>query len=83
MTRLTRFLLGLSALLLLLAAPLLAESKDTADYPLRLHIFTSRQTVWYYGKLEDGVKGQGRGNLFEEDDVHGVDFTFEALCRLV
>ena len=54
----------------------LAESKNPADYPLRFHIFGRNQTTFYYGKIEDEAKGDGRANLFENGMAHAVDFSY-------
>lgn len=78
----TRLMLRLPALALLLAAPLLAESKNPADYPLRLHIFGHNQTTWYHNRAQDEAKGDGRANLFENGEVHAVDFSFDCNEKL-
>ena len=54
-----------------------AESKNPADYPLRLHIFGRNQTTFYHNRMEDEAKGDGRANLFENGMAHGVDFSYE------
>jgi hypothetical protein len=64
-------------LLLTSSASLLAESKNPADYPLRLHIFGRNQTTFYHNRVEDEAKGDGRANLFENGMAHGVDFNYE------
>jgi hypothetical protein len=74
MTRLHRFL---PALLLLATAPLSAESKNAADYPLRVHIISRNQLTFYQNRAADEAKGEGRANLFANGDVHGIDFTFD------
>jgi hypothetical protein len=73
----TRLMLRLPALFLLLTAPLVAESKNPADYPLRIHIYGHNQTTFYHNRNEDEAKGEGRANLFENGEVHGVDFSFD------
>jgi hypothetical protein len=65
-----------AALLLLSAAALQAESKNVADYTLRIRIYSKNSTTFYHNRIEEESKGEGRGNLFEGDDVHGVDFNF-------
>lgn len=58
------------------AAALHAESKNMADYPLRVHIFGRSQTTFYHHEWVDDAKGDGRANLFENGEAHGVDFSF-------
>ena len=62
--------------MLLTAATLNGESKNIADYTLRIHIYSRDETTFYHGRIEEEAKGEGRGNLFENGDVHGVDFNF-------
>ncbi len=54
-----------------------AESKNPADYPLRLHIFGRSQTTFYWRRVEDEAKGDGRANLYENGEARGVDFNYE------
>jgi hypothetical protein len=54
-----------------------AESKNLADYPLRLHIFGRSQTTFYYRRSTDEAKGDGRANLYESGEAHAVDFSYE------
>lgn len=54
-----------------------AESKNVADYPLRLHIYGHNETNFYHNRAMDEAKGEGRANLFENGEAHGVDFNFE------
>src|SRR5215469_8424265 len=54
-----------------------AESKNVADYPLRLHIFGRNETNFYHNRAMDEAKGEGRANLFENGEARGVDFNFE------
>ena len=59
------------------ATALHAESKNPADYPLRLHIFNRNETSFYRFHSIDEAKGEGRANLFANGEVHGVDFNFD------
>ena len=68
--------------LLLTPAALLADSKNPADYPLRIHVFSRNQTTFYHNRNEDEAKGEGRANLFENSEAHGVDFTFDCDQKL-
>jgi hypothetical protein len=68
--------------LLLPAAALNAESKNPADYPLRIHIFGHSQTTFYHGQSIEEAKGEGRANLFENSEAQGVDFSYECSDKL-
>lgn len=73
----TKFLLTSFAVCLLLSASMLnGESKNMADYTLRLRIFSKDATTFYYMRNVQESKGDGRADLFEGDDVHGVDFNY-------
>ena len=71
-------------LCLFLVAPLalLAESKNPADYPLRIHIFNRNETTFYHYRVEDEAKGEGRANLFQNGEARGVDFSFDCSQKL-
>lgn len=56
--------------LLCLAAP--AAPSDSADYPLRVHVYEQK---WH--KHPNGsVDGEGRANLFEHGQPRAFDYTF-------
>lgn len=57
-------------------------SPNYSDYPLRLHIFRRSETTFYHGRVEEEAKGDGRANLFENGEAHGVDFSFECPEKL-
>ncbi len=63
--------------MLLSAVWLTAESKNPADYPLRLHIFGRTQTNFYHLRVLDEAKGEGRANLFENGAPRAIDFSFD------
>lgn len=63
--------------LALVAVPLLAESKNVADYPLRLHIFGVTGTTFYHNRYPEETRGDGRANLFENGEPRGLDFSFD------
>jgi hypothetical protein len=67
---------------LLAATVLHAESKDPANYPLRVHVFSYSETTFYRHESLDEAKGEGRANLFEGGAAHGVDFSFECDQKL-
>jgi hypothetical protein len=64
------------ALAVLGGLSLCAESKNPADYPLRLHIFTTSGMTFYHRRSVDESKGDGRANLFESSQPRGLDFSF-------
>ena len=78
--RLARF--GTFAILAVLAAGVRAESKNIADYPLRIHIFGRSETTFYHHESIDEARGEGRANLFENGEAHGVDFSFSCSEKL-
>jgi hypothetical protein len=68
---------ALCCCLLIASATMYAESKNPADYPLRLHIFGRQQTTFYHMRNVDESKGDGRANLFANGEARGVDFSYE------
>ena len=72
----------LSVALLLTSSAVLADSKNPADYPLRVHIFNRNETTFYHNRFAEEAKGEGRANLFANGDVRGVDFTFDCDQKL-
>lgn len=64
------------------SALLIAESKNPADYPLRIHIFTRNQTTWYHNRFNDESRGDGRANLFESSEPKGIDFTYDCSNKI-
>ena len=73
---------ALCGLLVVSGTSLSAESKNPADYPLRIHIFQRNETTFYHHRVEEEAKGEGRANLFASGEVHGVDFSFECSEKL-
>ena len=73
----------LCACLFLTTTVLSAESKNPADYPLRVHIFGRDQTTFYRYRDAQEAKGEGRANLFANGDVHGVEFSFDCSQKLI
>lgn len=59
-----------------------AESKNIAEYPLRLHIFSKNETTFYHHEWVDNAKGEGRANLFEGGEAHGLDFNFDCSQKI-
>lgn len=77
MKSISRCLLEPCALLVLLSAPALsANSQSITDYTLRINIFTKDAITFDPNRIMEESTGEGHGNLFEGDDVHGVDFSF-------
>jgi hypothetical protein len=77
-----RFTWSLGLCLLLASTALHAESKNPADYPLRIHIYGRSQTTFYHGRSADESKGDGRANLFANGEVYGVDFSYDCSEKL-
>ena len=72
-----RFALTLSLCLLLSPTAIAGGSPNPADFPLRIRIFNRTETNFYHRRVEEEAKGEGRANLFENSEAHGVDFSFE------
>ena len=77
-----RMLRSVALCLLLVPSALAGESKNPADYPLRIHIFNRSETTFYHHRQEEEAKGEGRANLFQNGEPHGVDFSFECSEKL-
>ncbi len=58
------------------------DSKNPADYPLRLHIIGVSQMTFYHNRMTDEVRGDGRGNLFENGMARGVDFSYDCSDKI-
>jgi hypothetical protein len=69
-------------LCLFVSIALHAESKNPADYPLRVHILGRNETTFYHYRYAEEAKGEGRANIFENSQAHGVDFTFDCSEKL-
>lgn len=72
----------LCACLVVSSAAVKAESKNPANYPLRVHIMGHSQTTFYHMRSAEESKGEGRANLFEGGEAKGVDFTFDCSQKL-
>jgi hypothetical protein len=59
-----------------------AESKNPADFPLRVHVFGRNETTFYHNRYAEESKGEGRANLFANGEVHAIDFTFDCSEKL-
>ena len=64
------------------SAAMKGESKNPANYPLRVHVFGFHQAVFYRNRDMEESKGEGRANLFENSDVQGIDFSFDCSEKL-
>jgi len=74
-------LTALSLALLIPAAS--AGSPNPNDYPLRVHIYhLDRHSRYTHGVLMY-VEGEGRGNLFENGDPKGIEFTYSCSDRVM
>lgn len=55
----TKLLLqSFAACLLLSGTAMNADSKNIADYPLRIHIFNRNETTFYHNRIEEEAKGE-------------------------
>jgi hypothetical protein len=52
------------------------ESKNPADYTLRIHINNINGMTFYRNRAVDEFKGDGRANLFENGEPLGSEFSF-------
>jgi hypothetical protein len=77
-----RFSRVLCLCLLFSSAALNAESKNPADYPLRIHVFGQNQTTFYHMRSIEESKGEGRANLFANGEAKGLDFNFDCSQKL-
>jgi len=70
---------------LVLSTSTLAGTLNTADFPLRVHIFQHNGHSHYYRRTEtlDVVDGEGRANLYENGLPHGFDFAYRCGERLM
>jgi hypothetical protein len=70
--------------LLLCSIGVSAESKNPADYPLRVHVFTKSQIQYLNGmsRTTEEAKGEGRANLFEGGEAKAIEFTFDCPEKL-
>jgi hypothetical protein len=64
------------------AIPVCGESKNPADYPLRVQILTTSEVTFYHNRYPDESKGDGRANLFENGEPRGVDFSFDCTQKI-
>ncbi len=78
----TLFARVLTTCVFMAATASLAESKNPAEYPLRVHIFARSETTFYHNHEAEESKGDGRANLFANGDVRGIDFNFECSEKL-
>lgn len=75
-------LTSLAVLLCAVPGILHADSKNPADYPLRIHIFNRSEVQFIHGRVTEEAKGEGRANLFENSEARGLDFTFDCSQKL-
>ena len=80
--RLCKSAVSLAAAVLTSLPALHAESKNPADYPLRIHIFRRSETTFFHARVAEEAKGEGRANLFEGGEPKGIDFDFECSEKL-
>jgi hypothetical protein len=71
-----------SLFVLVVACGLQADSRNPADYPLRIHVFRRAETTFYHQRVAEETKGEGRANLFENGEPRGLDFEFDCGKKL-
>lgn len=72
--------IGLAGCLLFSTAAL--AGRNTADYPLRVHIFQFNSHSHYAYQTVNFVDGEGRANLYENSQPRGFDFSYRCQERL-
>jgi hypothetical protein len=82
MRRLWVCALGVIAVCLFFSTPAFASKVNTADFPLRVHIIDRNGIRHYHGlggglSTLEAVDGMGQGNLFENGQALGFDFTYK------
>ena len=63
-----------------------ASSLNPSDFPLRIHIFAHNGVSHYASPQQAGpelVEGEGRANLYEGSQPHGLDFSYHCQTRLM
>ena len=78
-------LCGLSvfAVCVLLSMTVLARTRNAADYPLRVHIFSHSSHSHYENHYLEGVDGDGRANLYENGEPRGFEYSYHCAKRLM
>lgn len=59
-----------------------AGKVNSADFALRVHIFSYNGHSHYYDRSLDMVDGEGRANLYENSQPRGFDFSYRCADRL-
>lgn len=79
------FLFGVSGITacLLCSTAVFAGGRNTADYPLRVHIFQLSEHSHYRLRMLDYVDGEGRANLYENGQPRAFDYSFRCSDRLM
>ena len=82
MRRACVYALGVIAVCFFVSTAAFASKVNAADYPLRVHIVFRNGIRHYHGygggfTSLDTVDGLGQGNLFENGQPLGFDFTYQ------
>lgn len=72
-----------TVLALMFAQSAVAGSKNPADYPLRVRIYTHNSHSHYWNGGLSHVDGEGRANLFENSIPTAFEFNYECGTRLM
>jgi hypothetical protein len=67
---------------LCVATTAVGDSKNPADYPLRLHIYSVSGVTFFHNRVTEEVKGDGRASLFENSEPRGVEFSFDCAQKI-
>jgi hypothetical protein len=68
---------------LLISTVVLAGSRNPADFPLRVHIFSHNGVSHYYDTSLALVDGEGRANLYENGEPRAFDYSYRCESRLM
>jgi hypothetical protein len=73
----------LAVIVALLSVSAFAGHHAATDFPLRVHIYNLGSHSHYYGATVSYVDGEGRGNLYENSEAHGFDFSYRCDQRML
>jgi hypothetical protein len=83
MRRIALFCLPGLALCLLFSTAAQAKKLNSADFPLRVHLFTHNDHSHYRSGMLDYAEGEGRANLYENGDPKAFDYSYRCGSRLM
>ena len=74
--------IALLSILVFAAAVTFADSKNPADYSLRLHIYTVNGVTFYHNRAPEETRGDGRANVYENGVPRGLDFSYDCFDKI-